>query len=133
VKPEAAPTLSEEDAQFLFNLLDAANVPATPNGLLGVSAPLTARVNLEIIEGGFAHFIRQSGTITSTDGQTKYGDISGDDFAQVERVTKAFGALWNVDRPGCCDRATTSTLAATVSCWRVVVPGEPVRCDITAQ
>jgi hypothetical protein len=111
------PVVSDDD--FMAAILEKAGVPALVSSVVGGDSTLTrkAHVVLDHTTGGIAGGTRLTGKIESEDGMTNYGTIAKDDFAQVEKILVANGAVaTEPGAPPCCDRTSTSSVSATVTC-----------------
>ncbi len=124
-----AGTVSAASAKTLWNLLGDANAPSnTPAGMLGVGSRI-ARIRLNTSQGGMAHFISESGSLSTVEG-TELGnliDLGGDWSAVKTGLVQGGGKFVTVDGD---HGSSSSTLLATVECTHVVSPSAKPHCTV---
>jgi hypothetical protein len=111
------PFVSDDD--FMSAILEKSGVPALVSAVVGrgVSTTRTARVEIDTTTGGLFGRTRTRGKIESEDGTQSYGAIDKDSLARVRSLLEDNGAVASdPPEPPCCDRSSTSTLTAVVSC-----------------
>jgi hypothetical protein len=134
VSPSAQPTctvtpitLSDDDNKALDTALLTGGAPSTATGL-GVGSN-EGRIELTTAQGGTAHFISQSATLSTVDGK-HLADISdlGVSFKDLETALLDAGLAWKTTNGP--HMSSSSTMSATVSCHRVVSPGAKPTCSV---
>jgi hypothetical protein len=123
--------MSAASAKTLYDLLGEAKAPSnTPAGVLGVGSRI-ARIRLNTAQGGMAHFISQSGSLSTVDG-IELGnlfDLGGDWSAVKTAMTQGGGKFVTVNGD---HGSSSSTMLATVECKQVVSPSAKPTCTVKA-
>ncbi len=139
--PSAAPADSSEsdikaggvsaaNAKLLMDALEKANAPSsTPAGVLGVGSRI-GRIQLGTAQGGMAHFISQSGEVSSVDGGDLGSVVSlGLDWTKLGKALVAGGAKWQTTQGD--HGSSSSTIFAKVECKQVVSPTAKPACTVS--
>jgi hypothetical protein len=117
-------------ADVLADLLAKAKAPSsTPAGITGVGSHI-ARVEVDTAQGGIAHFISESGTVSTVAGEElgNFVDL-GASWVDVRDALTAGGAKF-VTTEGL-HGASSSKMLATVECRQVVSPTARPTCTVT--
>jgi hypothetical protein len=138
VSPTARPsctvtpiTMTQADSNVLMHALQAVNAPSnTAPGITGVGSRI-AQFEVDTAQGGIAHFISESGEITTLDGKS-LGSLIDANVAWVD-VRDALlrgGASFDVTKG--LNGASSSKMSATVECTQVVSPTAKPGCTVRA-
>jgi hypothetical protein len=123
-------SMSAAQSQLLSDLLGKAKAPSsTPAGITGVGSHV-ARIELTTVQGGIAHFISESGEV-STVGGGELGSLVDLGFAwsDVRDALMAGGGKFvTVDG---LHGASSSTMLAKVECSQVVSPVAKPTCKVS--
>jgi hypothetical protein len=125
-----AADLSGSKAEVLATVLDKAKAPSDlPGGTTGVSEHV-ARIELMTAQGGIAHFISESGTV-STIGGGELGNLIdlGVAWVDVRDALIAGGAKFTTIEG--LHGASSSTMLAKVVCRQVVSPSAHPSCTVS--
>lgn len=119
---EKPPLVSDDD--FLNNLMEEAGVlEAVPVGV-GAGPSRTARLSFSTPVVPNA---TRQGALTAVNGPGFYGAIKAADVPRAESLIEAAGAPLRTP-PGV---GSSNLRSAVVRCYHVVVPGNPLHCDVT--
>jgi hypothetical protein len=123
-------TVTGANAQALMDLLMKVNAPSNQApGMLGVGGRV-ARLELDTAQGGMAHYISQSGQISSLEG-ADLGTVlaAGADWGALEKALEASGMKWDTKQGD--HGASSSRMFAKVDCSQVVAPNAKPTCTVT--
>lgn len=124
-------SMTADQAKTLSDVLTKANAPSNQAPMTTGVGSHIARISLGTAQGGMAHFISQSGSVSTVDGDD-LGSLAdlGIAWAPVRDALLADGAKFTTI-PGA-NGGSSSSLVATVECKQVISPSAKPTCSVTS-
>jgi hypothetical protein len=124
-------TLSEEEANALMDVLRGVDAPSTTApGIVGIGSR-AAKIELTFAQGGAAHFISESGAVSTPDGKP-LGSLVDANVAwqSVRDALLDSGLEWTTTQGA--HGSSSSKMSAQVECSQVVAPAAKPICIVSS-